>query len=191
MKEMGDNYEKVLALQQEVHGKYPIPTWIRNFLNDVSEGSVLAQPNYPHDKQISNANRINSLMLDIGYSLGITQSSPKNQIGNAVTALAMLVSGLNALEPDEAAKITKEIIEMQKDMGEKDSPEKKYIRWALAILSPAAATLVLGNFEEYVSAMGSLLSAFYVLGRYDATAEDVPEAWDFDGLEDTLKGLGK
>ncbi len=191
---MEENYGKAIALGKEVHGTYNIPTWVRDFLNDNSIGSVEAQPKFSHDQQIENTNRCYSLMMDIGYGLGKMQTMQtvlQGQTGIATTVFSMLTSCLKTMEMEEVHKITKEILAIQKDVGTKEAPEMKYINWAMSVLSPAVATLVTGDVENYVKTIGSILIALYVIGRYDAVIESVPEAWDFEGLGDLLKGLGE
>ena len=194
MTTMEENYGKAIALGKETHGTYNIPTWIREFLNDNSIGSVEAQPKFSYDEQIKNINSHFSLMLDIGYGLGkmqTLQTVMQEQSGPAVTVFSMLTSCLKTLKPDEVQKITQEILSIQKAVGVKESPERKYVTWATSVLSPAVAALITGDVENYVKTVGSILVAFYILGRDDATAEDVPEAFDFEGLPDLLKGLGE
>jgi len=194
MTEMEENYSKAIALGKEVHGTYAIPPWVREFLNDNSIGSVEAQPKYSHNEQVENANRHFSLMMDIGYGLGKMQTMQTvlaGQTGIATTVFSMLTSCIKMLEADEAQKITKEILAIQKDVGTKEAPNMRYVNWAMSVLSPAVATLITGDIENYVKTVGSVFIALYVLGRYDVVAEDVPEAWDFEGLPDLLKGLGE
>jgi len=191
---MEPNYKKALALQKEIHGTYPIPDWILDFLHDTSEGSVRAQPDFPHDEQVANTIKLSSWMVDIGYGLGkmqTMQTAMQGQTGLAVTVFSMLTACLKTLKADEMKKITKEVLAIQKDVGLKEAPETKYVTWAMSVLAPSVASLIIGDFENYVKTVSSILVAFYILGKYDATAEAVPEAFNFDGLDNILKGLGK
>lgn len=191
---MEPNYKKALALQKEIHGTYPIPDWILDFLHDTSEGSVRAQPNFSHDEQVANTIKLSSWMVDIGYSLGkmqTMQTAMQGQTGFAAIVFSMLTACLKTLEVDETKKITQEILAIQRDVGVKEAPETKYVTWAMSVLAVSVASLIIGNFEDYVKTVGSVLVAFYILGRYDVTAENVPEAFDFKGLDKMLKGLEK
>ena len=189
-----ESYAKAIALSKQVHKKYTVPAWIREFLHDSSEGSVQAQPNYSYEEQIENNVKLYSMLLDIGFSLGQAQTARailQGQTGLAATVFSILSTSLKVSGPEEAKKITQEILDIQKDVGAKEAPSMKYVEWAMTVLSPAVATLIVGDVENYIKTVGSILVAFYLIGRYDATAEDVPEAFDFDGLDNVLKGLEK
>ena len=188
------NYQKALALQKEIHGTYIVPDWILDFLHDASRDSVQIQHRSSHDEQVANMTKLCSWMVDIGYGLGktqIMQTVMHGQAGLAAIVFSMLTSCLKTLDADEIKRITKEILAIQKDVGVKEFPEEKYVKWALSVLSPSIAALVVGNVEEYAKTIGSVLVAFYVLGRYDETSEVVPEVFNFDGLDKILKGLGE
>jgi len=194
MKKTENNYEKALALQKEIHGTYPIPDWILDFLQDTSEDSVQIQHRSSHDEQVANTIKLSSWMVDIGYSLGkmqTLQTVMQGQTEFATTIFSMLTACLKTLEVDEIKKITKEVLAIQKDVGVKEAPETKYVTWAMSVLTPSVASLIMGNFEDYVKTVGSILVAFYILGKYDATTEAVPEVFNFDGLANVLKGLGE
>jgi len=186
---METNYKKALALQKEVHGKYSIPDWIQDFLHEASRDSVQIQHRSSHDEQVTNMTKLCSWMIDIGYSLG--RGPQYNMDKTVVVANAILLAGMKMMGVEEYNKTTKEILEIQQDVGVKECPEEKYVKWALATLSPALAALVMGSSEEYSKSIGAVLVAFYILGKYDAMAENVPEAFDFKGLDKILKGLGE